>query len=220
VSDYNRIASMIEERSILDAGLSTSSRLHDLVVDLEEASPSEIKSGGEERGINGGFTKTPFGQALVAMSPRGICWISFFEDESGEASEWSKLQSDWPKASMVRDDSLALDLIRRIFCVQQPTSVVEPLKAFVKGSAFQLKVWRALLTIPFGELRSYGDVACQIGAPSSARAVGNAVGKNPLAFLIPCHRVITADGKIGNYRWGSVRKQAIIAWEHSLHGKQ
>jgi AraC family transcriptional regulator of adaptative response/methylated-DNA-[protein]-cysteine methyltransferase len=206
-------------RRVLDAAVDVGLSVPDLFVDLEVASPGEIKSGGEGWTLRGGFAETPFGLVLVAMGPRGICWLSFLDEGAGKTTEWSKLQGHWPGASLVRDDELAASLIRQIFRPQHAVSSNEPLSVVVKGSAFQVKVWRALLAIPFGGLRSYGDIACRIGAPNSSRAVGNAVANNALAFLIPCHRVITSSGAVGNYRWGPIRKQAIIAWEHALHEK-
>ena len=200
----------------LDVGLSGPSRLHDLFVSLETASPGEIKSGGEGWIINAGFAATPFGRTLLAEGPRGICWLSFVMDGSSKATEWTKLRASWPQATLLRDDESATSLVERIFAPQGKVSAREPFKALVNGTAFQVKVWRALLDVPFGGLCSYGDVANELEMPGSARAVGNAVSNNSLAFLVPCHRVIASTGMTGNYRWGQTRKQAMIGWEQSL----
>ena len=199
----------------LDVGLSGPSRLHDLFVRLEAASPGELKSGGRGWTLRAGFADTPFGQALVAESPRGICWLSFVEDGSGKASEWTKLGASWSSAELCRDDELARAFVERLFEPRSASAPHAPLQTVVKGTAFQVHVWRALLEIPFGGLRSYGDVARTLGMPGSARAIGSAVARNSLAFLVPCHRVIASTGMTGNYRWGPTRKQAIIAWEQS-----
>lgn len=197
----------------LDAGLSGAGRLHDLCVNLEAASPGEIKAGGAGWTLTAGYADTPFGQCLIAESPRGICHLSFGED-------WPRIESDWPNADLVRDDVRAGELCGRIFVEgrtlcdrSERPPTLQPLKLFVKGTAFQVKVWRALLGIPEGKLASYGQLAEAVGSPTAPRAVGTAVGSNPIGFLIPCHRVIRSTGAIGGYRWGAERKRAIQAWE-------
>lgn len=187
----------------LETGLSGPSRLHDLCVQLEAATPGEVRSGGEGLEIRYGSAETPFGRWMVAETARGICRISFSEKDGA-----ADLRNDWPKATFTRDDSAARDLARRGLARNAAA-----LKMFVRGTPFQLQVWRALLQIPAGALVSYGNIASAIGAPSACRAVGTAVGANPIAFLIPCHRVIRETGVIGNYRWGPERKRAILAWE-------
>jgi AraC family transcriptional regulator of adaptative response/methylated-DNA-[protein]-cysteine methyltransferase len=207
-------------RSVLDAallsGLSGPSRLHDLCVSLEAASPGELKSGGEGWTISFGFADSPFGQCLVAESPRGLCHLSFVESENGGA-ELAMLREQWPKAELYRDDTIASQLTSRIFTRPGDAHTQPPLRAFVRGTAFQVRVWRALLQIPPGMLVSYGHLAAALDKPAAARAVGSAVGRNPLAYLIPCHRVIRETGIIGDYRWGRIRKRAILAWESASH---
>ena len=205
-------------KSVLDAalisGLSGPGRLHDLCVSLEAASPGELKSGGEGWTISAGFADSPFGRCLVAKSPRGICHLSFVESEDGGA-EWAALQEKWPHARLHRDDSVASQLAGRVFERPAPVHLRHALQVFVRGTAFQVRVWRALLQVQPGTLVSYKNLATALGQPTAARAVGTAVGQNLLAYLIPCHRVIRETGVIGHYRWGQVRKRAIVAWESS-----
>ena len=202
--------------SVMDAallsGLSGPGRLHDLCISLEAASPGELKSGGEGWTISAGFADSPFGPCLVAESPRGICQLSFAESENGE-TEWNALQEDWPRARLRRDDATAARLADRIFAPPGRSPSGPALRAFVQGTAFQVRVWRALLQVQAGTLVSYGRLASALGKPAAARAVGSAVGKNPLAYLIPCHRVIRETGVVGDYRWGQARKRAIMVWE-------
>lgn len=200
----------------LDVGLSGPGRLHDLCVNLEAASPGEIRSGGEGWKIRAGFCSTPFGEALIGTSPRGVCKLSFITTPEDRESEWQKLLNLWPKASCERDDQEAEKISRSIFVEQQRHDCGEPLKLFVKGTAFQTKVWRALVEIPAGETQSYGNIAKMIGSPKASRAVGSAVGSNPLAYVIPCHRVICSNGTVGDYHWGADRKRAALVWDHSL----
>ena len=206
-------------QSVLDAaltsGLSGPGRLHDLCVSLDAASPGEVQSGGEGWTISAGFAPTPFGIGLLAESPRGICHLAFVTSPDGER-EWAALQRSWPRARLQRDDLAAAELAGRVFARPGPAASQQPLRALVQGTAFQVRVWRALLHIQPGTLVSYGRLAKALGQPGAARAVGRAVGQNPLAYLIPCHRVIRETGVIGDYRWGSVRKQAIMAWECAL----
>lgn len=196
----------------LGVGLSGPGRLHDLCVTLEAASPGELKSGGAGWTISAGIADSPFGPCLVAESPRGICRLAFVESEDG-AAEWQALWEDWPGARLRRDDVTAARLAQTIFVPPDPMRSKPGLRALVRGTAFQLRVWRALLQIQVGTLVSYGNLAAALGQPGAARAVGSAVGKNSLAYLIPCHRVIRETGAVGDYRWGRVRKRAIIAWE-------
>jgi AraC family transcriptional regulator of adaptative response/methylated-DNA-[protein]-cysteine methyltransferase len=198
--------------SALDAGLSGPGRLHDLCVTLEGASPGEMKSGGEPWTIVAGFAATPFGNCLIAESPRGICHLAF-ADPGGEEAAWDELLENWPNARWQRDDAAAAKLVRPIFEPANSKSPRPPLRAFVKGTAFQLRVWRALMQVPPGRLVTYGRLAAAIGNPTAARAVGTAVGQNSISYLIPCHRVIRETGVIGEYRWGRIRKRALLAWE-------
>jgi len=207
-----------EGKSVLDAalmsGLSGPGRLHDLCVNLEAASPGELKFGGEGWTISAGFADSPFGRCLVGEGPRGICHLSFVGSEDGRP-EWVELHDNWPRARLHRDDSAASRLAERVFKRPVRSHSRPALRAFVQGTAFQVRVWRALLQVQPGTLVSYGRLAAALDQPGAARAVGTAVGQNPLAYLIPCHRVIRETGVIGDYRWGQVRKRAILAWESS-----
>ena len=202
--------------SVLDVslltGLSSPGRLHDLCVNLEAASPGEVKSGGEGWTIKAGFAKSPFGPCLIAESPRGICQLTFLESENGEV-EWKMLRNNWSRADLSRDDDRAFHIAERIFTSPARSHSEPMLRAFVRGTGFQVQVWRALLQIKPGTLVSYGRLASTIGKPYAARAVGSALAKNPLAYLIPCHRVIRETGIVGDYRWGKHRKRAMVAWE-------
>ena len=196
----------------LESGLSGPGRLHDLCVNLEAASPGELKSGGAGWTISTGFAESPFGKCLIAEGPRGICHLSFVDNEKAALAE---LQKDWPHAKFKRDDSATAQLAARIFARPDDSYSQPALRAFVRGTLFQVRVWRALLQVQSGTLTSYGRLASAIDKPAAARAVGTAVGQNPLAYLIPCHRVIRETGVIGDYHWGPIRKRAIIAWESS-----
>jgi AraC family transcriptional regulator of adaptative response/methylated-DNA-[protein]-cysteine methyltransferase len=196
----------------LDAGLSGPGRLHDLCVTLEAASPGEWKRGGDGWTIAVGFAQTPFGRCVIGESPRGICHLAFVDSDDDEAVV-AEVQAAWPAAQLARDDRAAKQIAARIFEQSSDSKSRPPLRAFVRGTAFQLRVWRALLSVRPGTLTSYGRLAAAIGAPTAARAVGTAVGRNSLAYLIPCHRVIRETGVVGEYRWNAVRKRAMLAWE-------
>ena len=196
-----------------DSGLSGPGRLHDLCVQLEAASPGELKSGGANWTISFGFAHSPFEKCLIAQSPRGICHLSFVENEKVSLAE---LQNNWPAAKLKRKDAIAARLAGVIFNRLGDSASRQPLRAYVRGTPFQVRVWRALLRVKPGALTTYSRLANAIDKPANAaRAVGTAVGQNPLAYLIPCHRVIRETGVIGDYHWGATRKQAIIAWESS-----
>ena len=154
----------------------------------------------------------PFGPCLIAQSPRGICHFSFV-DAKDRAQAETAIHHDWPLAHIRWNNSAAKQLAAQLFTRPSNGHRDAPLRAFVRGSAFQVRVWRTLLNVPAGGLISYGHLAKTIGKPTAARAVGTAVGHNPLAYIIPCHRVIQATGVLGDYRWGATRKQAIVAWE-------
>lgn len=205
----------------LNAGLSGPGRLHDLCVNLEAASPGELKSGGEGWTITFGFTQTPFGTCLLGESPRGICHLSFIDTHSKEAA-LREFQQGWARAQFRQNDSATARIASQLFQRSTATKVmatkVRPLRVFVTGTAFQVRVWRALMQIRPGSLVSYGRLAASIGEPTATRAVGTAVGHNSLAYLIPCHRVIRETGVIGGYRWGPVRKRAMLAWESTSQG--
>jgi len=212
--DYAKRILEVEQSSVLDAafetGLSGSSRLHDLFVTIEGMTPGEFRNGGENLRINYRFANSPFGKIIVASTAKGVCHMSFGEDESKALAD---LRFGFPNARIRRidDDSqrAALSIFRKDW------ECLKSVRLHLKGTAFQLKVWEALLTIPMGDLSTYGDVAGKIGKPGASRAVGTAIGGNPVAFLIPCHRVIRSGGSLGHYRWGSTRKSAIIGWEAS-----
>jgi AraC family transcriptional regulator of adaptative response/methylated-DNA-[protein]-cysteine methyltransferase len=196
----------------LDAGLSSPGRLHDLCVSLEAATPGELKAPGAGWTLRYGHAGTPFGVCLVAEGPRGVCHVSFVESMSDPDAR-AALAAEWPHASLQRDEPRAAQLAAAMFRAPDPAGAA--LRAYVKGSAFQVRVWRALLEVPRGALVSYAQLAAAVGAPRAARAVGSAVAQNTLAYLIPCHRVIRQTGIVGDYRWGSARKRALIAWEVS-----
>ena len=203
--------------SVLDAaigaGLSGPGRLHDLCVSLEAVSPGEMKRGGANLDMTFGFAPTPFGEALLAETSRGICHLSFPERKNVDL-----LRKQWPHARLGRDDNRARQVAESIFAKGKRKSGRLPLRAFVRGTPFQVRVWRALLCVPSGSLVSYGRLAAAVGLPRAARAVGSAVGANPLAFIIPCHRVIRETGALGNYRWDPIRKRAMSGLEASgLH---
>lgn len=191
-------------------GLSSSSRLHDHFVALEAMTPGEYQKMGVGMEFVYGVVESPFGLIFVAFSHRGVCRLAFL-DEEDPASEIERLYTIWPESILKNDPEAARRLADRIF--HSPEELDRPLSLLVAGTNFQIQVWRALLEIPMGRLVSYARVASNIGRPDSARAVGSAVGANPIAFLIPCHRVIHGSGKVDGYRWGGTRKRAMIAWE-------
>jgi AraC family transcriptional regulator of adaptative response/methylated-DNA-[protein]-cysteine methyltransferase len=198
----------------LHAGLSGPSRLHDLCVSLEAASPGELKAGGADWTVRAGIAESPFGMCLVGESPRGICHLSFVESVNRQAGARA-IQRLWPRADLQWDDAAAAELLRPLFQRPADSDSRPALRAYVRGTGFQVRVWRALLQVPTGALVSYGELAAAVGSRTAARAVGAAVGQNPLAYLIPCHRVIRETGALGDYRWGATRKKAIVAWESS-----
>ena len=189
-------------------GLSGTGRLHDLFVKIEGMTPGEYKNGGEQLVIEYSFQKSPFGMLIIASTMKGICYMAFIEEEQKGIQN---LKSYFPKAkyqflkNQMHEDTL------RIF--KEDWSNAGQVKLHLKGTDFQLKVWEALLSIPLGTLTTYGSIAEQIQNPSASRAVGTAIGSNPVAFIIPCHRVIQGSGIIGGYMWGPTRKTAIIGWE-------
>jgi AraC family transcriptional regulator of adaptative response/methylated-DNA-[protein]-cysteine methyltransferase len=191
-------------------GLSSTSRLHDHFVQLEAVTPGEYKQKGAGLSIHYGVQESLFGHLFVAQTPRGICRATFIEDADAE-SELTVLTAQWPQAQFVHDDNIARSFADQLFASQAHHE--GKFKLHLNGTNFQLAVWRALLRIPAGTAVSYGELAAQLGSPKASRAVGTAVGANPVAFLIPCHRVIQQSGALGGYRWGLVRKQAIQLWE-------
>jgi AraC family transcriptional regulator of adaptative response/methylated-DNA-[protein]-cysteine methyltransferase len=162
--------------------------------------------------MRAGFASTPFGPCLLAESPRGLCHLSF-PDDTRPREAWAALKQEWPNAVWRRDDDFASATAKRVFGRPGSTGAVRNLLACVKASAFELRVWRALLRVRVGELTTYGRLAAAAGSPGAARAAGSAVGRNALAYLIPCHRVIRETGIVGGYRWDPVRKRAMLGWE-------
>lgn len=194
----------------LESGLSSPGRLHDLFVTLEAMSPGEYKAAGAGLTIRYGLHETLFGTCLIALTERGICNLHFLGGPN-ESLAKQYLTIEWPNADIVYEPAATEESYRRIF---QP-SAQAPLTLHLKGTNFQIQVWRALLKIPFGGLTTYQGLAADLGRPTAARAIGNAVGRNPVGYLIPCHRVIRGSGKLGGYRWGLDRKTVILGWEAS-----
>lgn len=197
-------------RLSLDAGLSGPGRLHDLFVNMEAMSPGEFRRAAAGMPMRYGFGETPFGPALVVSTPRGICHLSFV-DPTDRAKALDALQQAWPDARLDEDPVGSGDLLSRIFSPQP--AVAGSLSLWVSGTNFQIQVWRALLQVPFAGLLSYQQLAGLLGRPSAARAVGSAVARNRIAFLVPCHRVLRGSGEFGDYHWGGARKPAICGWE-------
>lgn len=197
----------------LETGLSGPGRLHDLFVTYEAISPGEYKRQGEDLEVTHGFHATPFGECLVAVTDRGVCGLSFVGPE-GRQRALADLRMRLPRASLCHDPARTQPVAERAFGPGEAGSgALQPLHLLLRGTNFQVKVWEALLRIPPGACASYGEVAAAIGQPGAARAVGQAVGANPIAYLIPCHRVIRSMGVVGGYRWGEERKRLLLAWE-------
>lgn len=194
-----------------ELGLSGPSRLHDLFVTHEAISPGEYKSRGAGLEITYGFASSPFGLALPMMSPRGLCGLAF-ADDGKEAETFEDMRRRWPNAHYKRDDALAASYALRVF-KQSHWQAGQPLKVFLIGSDFEVRVWETLLTIPFARGATYSDIAERIEKPQAVRAVGAAVGRNPLSFVVPCHRVIGKSGNLTGYHWGLTRKRAMLGWE-------
>ncbi|MGY6037212.1 methylated-DNA--[protein]-cysteine S-methyltransferase [Aeromonas sp. AE23HZ002T15] len=203
-----------ESRSLLEVadtlGLSSGSRLYDHFVQLEAVTPGEYKQQGAGLVIEHGVHDTPFGQAFVALTPRGVCNFSFLDNKAQDVP-LAALAQHWPEAELREAPSRTQGVIHTMFDGAKAPD--RPISLHVSGTNFQISVWRALLQIPPARVVSYAQVASAIGNPKAARAVGLAVGANPVAFVIPCHRVIQQSGKLGGYHWGETRKQAIHAWE-------
>ncbi len=204
-----------ERRPVLEtsyaAGLSGPGRLHDLLVNAEAVTPGEYQKGGCGVTLRYGFHPTPFGECLIAVTPRGICHLAF-TDPVSRREALHRLEHDWPLASLVADQSATRETAANAF--PPPGAASTPsLALHVKGTNFQLKVWRALLEVPAGRVTTYGAIATKLGNPKASRAVGSAVGSNPVSYLIPCHRVIRASGELGGYAWGVERKKVMLAAE-------
>jgi AraC family transcriptional regulator of adaptative response/methylated-DNA-[protein]-cysteine methyltransferase len=204
--------------SVLDTayevGLSGPGRLHDLFVTHEAMSPGEWKAGGEGLAMTYGYHPCPFGMALVMTTPRGLAGLAL-ADAGKERAALNDMKARWPKARYVEDFAATAATARRIF----DTSLWRqdrPLRVVLIGTDFEVRVWEKLLTIPMGRLTTYSDVAARTGTPKGARAVGAAVGKNPICFVVPCHRVVAKDGDITGYHWGLTRKRAMLGWEAGM----
>ena len=195
-------------------GLSSGSRLYDHFVQLEAVTPGEYKTGGAGLALEYAVHDTPFGKAFIAITPRGICGLSFLEHAESDG-HLRELQKAWPHATVHENRQRTLAVIKAMFGEEKKLD--SPLSLHVSGTNFQISVWKALLQIPPAKVASYSQIATAIGHPGSARAVGQAAGANPVAILIPCHRVIQQSGKLGGYHWGETRKQAIHAWESARH---
>lgn len=191
-----------------ETGLSGTGRLHDLFINIEGMTPAEYKNGGKDLVINYSFAESPFGTILVASTQKGICQMAFSENE---ASAFSGLQNQFPNARFTQQTDPIQQNAIHIFT--HDWTRLNQIKLHLKGTDFQLKVWQTLLKIPMGQLTTYGAIAAEIENPNASRAVGTAIGSNPVAFLIPCHRVIQSTGVLGGYMWGNTRKTAIIGWE-------
>ncbi|MBZ4422158.1 methylated-DNA--[protein]-cysteine S-methyltransferase [Myxococcus sp. RHSTA-1-4] len=213
---------LAERRSVLDTsfavGLSGGGRLHELFITLTAMTPGEFKLGGEGLTVRYGIHPSPFGDCLIAVCERGICGLHFLTGESAEEA-LASLRAQWPRATFEASREAAATWAERIFPARPPREPT-PLSVLVKGTPFQVQVWQALLRISPGHVATYEDIAQAIGNPKAVRAVGSAVGDNPVALLIPCHRVLRKTGVFGDYRWGPARKKVMLAWESLRYGAE
>ncbi|HUQ35228.1 MAG TPA: bifunctional helix-turn-helix domain-containing protein/methylated-DNA--[protein]-cysteine S-methyltransferase [Aestuariivirga sp.] len=204
-----------DSASILDAsyelGLSGPGRLHDLFVTHEGMSPGIYKAHGRGLNIEYGFHDCPFGRALILITSEGLAGLAF-ADHGKEKSALADMTARWPEATYVENQQATAAYAKRIF-ESERWKPDQPLKIVFIGSDFEIRVWETILRIPFGKASTYSDIACHIGKPKAARAVGSAVGKNPISFVVPCHRVLEKSGGLGGYHWGLTRKRAILGWE-------
>ena len=211
--DLLRSSASVLETSY-EVGLSGPGRLHDLFVTHEAMSPGEWKAGGEGLTITYGFHPCPFGMALVMITPRGLAGLAL-ADAGKERAALKDMRSRWPRAKYVEDFAATAATARRIFdpALWRPE---QPLRVVLIGTDFEVRVWEKLLTIPMGRLDTYSNVAAKVGEPKAARAVGAAVGKNPICFVVPCHRVVGKSGDLTGYHWGITRKRAMLGWEAGM----
>jgi AraC family transcriptional regulator of adaptative response/methylated-DNA-[protein]-cysteine methyltransferase len=204
---------LTKSKNLIDAannvGLSAQSRVYDLFVNIEAVTPNEYKTRGKGISIDYGVHNTPFGSCLIAVTERGICSINFIEDDSDNSLDG--LLQEWENATIRNNQKRTKEYSEIIF----DTSTKKNLKLLVRGTKFQVKVWEALLKIPFGSVTNYQTIANIIRNPGAVRAVSSAIGNNPVAYVIPCHRVIRREGLVGQYHWGAARKAVIIGWEKS-----
>lgn len=192
------------------AGLSSQSRVYDLFVHIEGVTPQEFKLAGRGLEILYGYHVTPFGMCFIAVTGRGVCDLHFI-DEEGSRDEFERFKQKWPFAILKHQPDVTQSFVQRIF--QPGSEKKEAIQVIVQATDFQIKVWEALVNIPFGAVRSYQQIAGELGHPGSVRSVASAAGKNPILYLIPCHRIITKEGTVGNFQYGKIRKQSMIAWE-------
>lgn len=208
-----------EQATVLEAtyesGLSGPGRLHDLFVVHEAMTPGEYRARGGGLTITYGFHPSPFGEALVMTTPRGLAGVAFADGHEERAGALDDMMRRWPAAEFVEDVAGTRSTARRIFDKGAWTPD-RPLRVVLIGSDFEVRVWETLLGIPFGRTRTYGSIASQIGKPTAARAVGAAVGRNPVSFVVPCHRVLGGSGKLTGYHWGLTRKRAMLGWERAI----
>jgi AraC family transcriptional regulator, regulatory protein of adaptative response / methylated-DNA-[protein]-cysteine methyltransferase len=195
----------------LDSGLSGPGRLHDLFVTHEAMSPGEWKTGGVGLTLTYGFHPSPFGTAIVIASDRGLAGLAF-ADPGGEQAALADMQRRWPRATYLEDHAATAELAQRIFDTRL-WRADQPLRVVLIGTDFEVRVWETLLKIPMGRAVSYSDIATRISRPKASRAVGAAVGKNPVSFVVPCHRALGKSGALTGYHWGITRKQAMLGWE-------
>jgi AraC family transcriptional regulator of adaptative response/methylated-DNA-[protein]-cysteine methyltransferase len=207
------------DRSVLETsyaiGLSSASRLHDLFVTHEAMPPGAWRAKGEGLAMTWGAAPSPFGTAVIVTTGYGIAGIGFADDQTSVEAAFADLQARWPRANYARNDAAIAPLAARIF---DPTrwNPHEPVRVVLIGTDFEVSVWETLLTVPLGRATTYADVARRIGRPSAARAVGAAVGKNPISFVVPCHRVVGSSGALTGYHWGVPRTRAILGWESGV----
>jgi AraC family transcriptional regulator, regulatory protein of adaptative response / methylated-DNA-[protein]-cysteine methyltransferase len=208
-------ALLADAASVLDAayevGLSGPGRLHDLFVTHEAMTPGDYKSGGAGLVMRFGFHPSPFGEAILVASERGLAGLGFV-DEANRTAALADMRRRWPRAEYVEDAATTAPLARRIFD-PKTWAADRPLRVVLIGTDFEVRVWQTLLRIPLGKATTYSDIACRLGKASASRAVGAAVGKNPISFVVPCHRVLGRSGALTGYHWGLTRKQAILGWE-------
>lgn len=195
----------------IESGLSGPGRLHDLLITTEAMTPGEARRKGSGVDINYGYGDTPFGQALIAWTSKGICFLGFSR-ENGEKHVWDHLNQQWPDANLLEDSHIAQRKLTLVF----DGSRQQELKLWLRGSPFQLRIWEALLKLPAGIHCTYGQIAAHIGKSGASQATGSAIGRNPVSWLIPCHRVINSAGTLGGYRWGLNTKQAMIGYEAAI----
>jgi AraC family transcriptional regulator of adaptative response/methylated-DNA-[protein]-cysteine methyltransferase len=211
----NAKALLADSASVLDAtyelGLSGPARLHDLFVTHEAMTPGDYKAGGAGLTLRVGFHPSPFGEAILVATDRGLAGLGFV-DGGDRPVALADMQRRWPKAAYVEDEAATAPLARRIF---DPLSwrAEQPLRVVLIGTDFEVRVWQTLLRVPLGRATTYSDIASRLGKPSASRAVGAAVGKNPISFVVPCHRVLGRSGTLTGYHWGLTRKQAMLGWE-------